>query len=306
VNLEGHVVIEHSAGRDCWEEVVRLGAGVLVRRREGAHALDLVEYLLREGGLSRRPVAELAALLTQHGRPNVPPVQRQLVAPQLHSSADHEADCAILEAILRVTGGSDIAPAQPRSLDVLGAFVSGLRLGDYMIPAWRALPTRSQLEALDAVVAAAVDALGLDAVELARDAGDALGRIRTDPTMWLLSIVPPIFAEPDWRRAAQSPRDPQTLVMALLHPSLIVAKPAAILLSAGAGGQEAARFAMTVLERDEPAIIAPDFFAGGHVLGFARAEFDPGATLSNTFARVRVTGASAARSPRCAVGSADI
>lgn len=207
---------------------------------------------MREADLGRRSVAELTALLAQHGRPGVRPIQleRQPIGPQLHSSADHEAECALLEAIERVTGGADKGSARPRSLSVLGAFVHGLRLGDYMIPTWRVLARRIQLEAVDAVVAAAVDALDLDRMELARDAVDALRRIRTDPNTWLLSIVPAGSAVPDWHRAAESPCDPQTLVAALQHPSLIVAAPAAQLLSVGAGGEEAARQARTVLEDD--------------------------------------------------------
>lgn len=252
--------------REPWgtfNEVLALGAEALVRTRPGeatAMRLERLARLLKEGINDSALNALLQGLKRLGHVDTADQIWREYMAglkdiPWDSITKKHrQADQALLEAVLRVTGASPSSEDNQRRPRALSMLVHALQLPQCGVEDWLVFDERRDLAALDVVLTGTIAALDLDHTEVATDAAWALARITQarDATTALLSILPGLPAEPNWELAAERANLPAShLVRALSHPSRAIAISAAQLLAAGAGGGDASRMLEDVLERGE-------------------------------------------------------
>ncbi len=251
--------------REPWStfnEVLALGAEALVRVRPGeATALRLERLARLKGGINDPAINALLQGLKRMGHVDTADqIWREYMKPLKDIPWDsitkkhRQADQALLEAVLRVTGASPSSEDNQRRPIALSMLIHGLQLPQCGVKDWLVFNERRDLAALDVVLTGTIAALDLDQTEVATDAAWALARITQarDADTALLSILPEIPAEPTWELAAERANLPAShLVRALSHPSRAIAIGAAQLLAAGAGGVDASRMLEDVLERGE-------------------------------------------------------
>jgi hypothetical protein len=247
-----------------WNEVLSLGAEALVRVRPCEATAKRLERLARlQSGVSEHTSQVLLQQLKQLGYYDLATEIFEEYTATMNFSWDtdtfmkkfRQADQALLEAVLRVTGAiPNIGQRHPVALSML---IHALQLPQCGVNDWLVLNEHQDIAALDAVLMGTIAALNLDQNEVAADAVWALECVtdtsqEKDGNNALLSILPKLPAEPDWLRAIQKKNLPASdLVRALCHPSRAIAISAAQLLAAGVGGRDVSHMLEAVLERGE-------------------------------------------------------
>lgn len=182
---------------------------------------------------------------------------KELSSEQLITSwnnSDKESALALLESIFRINNNNTIKiPAVLRSpLSTLAKLFSGMQWGEQTIPAWNILGERIDTDVVDTVVAGAIIALRINLQQIAREASEALNKIReiekAESNSFRIGLTAmDIFystpnqahCSPSWELAKDSNLSPDLLIRALKHPSDGIRWNAVCLLAHGAGGDKA-------------------------------------------------------------------
>jgi len=254
--------------REPWgtfNEVLALGAEALVRVRPGKETATRLERLARlHGGINDSALNALLQGLKRLGHADIADQiwkEYMVGINDIHwdsiTKKYRQADQALLEAVLRVTGAAPSTEGNQRRPIALSMLIQALQLPQCGVEDWFVLDERQDLAAVDVVLAGTIVALDLDQTEVAIDAAWALVRITDtlqarDADTALLSLLPQLPVEPDWERAVKGANlSPSDLVRALRHPSHAIAISAAQLLAAGAGGPDAPSLLEDVLEQGD-------------------------------------------------------
>jgi len=254
--------------REPWStfnEVLALGSEALVRTRpDEATAIRLERLARLKRGINDPALQALLQGLKRLGHVDTADqIWREYVGPLEDIPWDsitkkyRQADQALLEAVLRVTGAAPSIEDNQRRPIALSMLIHALQLPQWGVEDWLVFDERHDLAAVDAVLTGTIIALDLDQTEVATDAAWALVRVTgtsqaKDADTALLSMLPELPAETNWERAAERADLPASdLVRALSHPSRAIAFSAAQLLAAGVGGRDVSRMLENVLERGE-------------------------------------------------------
>ena len=239
-----------------WNDVIKLGAEALSRKRPSAETVERLERLARAGNVSTGTAEILDRVLRGLGYPEVADEHAAqfaaVVAPLRDITRSRDAGRAVLEGILRIANrvANDGSPQDsPPKLAELGKLMHGLNLRQCPITAWWVLGRRDDRAAVDVVLRSVAAALNVHVAELAGDAAWCLSQIDNDLSRMLDDLMPDAPAEPDWQRARGATLAVDDLVRSLEHPSIWIAWNGARLLAAGAGGNEAKRLIQDVLDR---------------------------------------------------------
>lgn len=154
-----------------------------------------------------------------------------------------QADKIMLEAILRLISFPSTLIKKRSKLKALTVLLYALHVPDSGITHWDILRRLDDIEAVDAVLLGYIEALQLDKKELARDAIWALTELHKANQQGiavrsLLSLLPKVPMSEEVLIGDSVDVPVQNLIQALKHPSAIIARGAAQLLTAKSTGKE--------------------------------------------------------------------
>jgi hypothetical protein len=163
--------------------------------------------------------------------------------------ADRDTDRAILEAILRCTGGGGNAASVSPPFTTVAALFYTMQFPETIIPEYRSMRNRSRPASVDAVMYAAINALRLDRAQLHAEALSALRILNEDAGLAsMFSLLPAVSTEPDWTRATDDATDFECLVDGLAHPCSAIAVTAVAALQSSTRRANASEAARTLLQ----------------------------------------------------------